>query len=719
MRVRTKFFILAALVLLFLGAGFAILGLGEKHKLSILFREQAAEEGRTFNKLIDMRSESLKAFAYDYTFWDEMVDFISTEDVGWAQENIDPSLSTYKANTVWVFRDDFSLLYQAGSLKGEGKGFPLAKEDIKKIFAKDNRFSNFFIGSPQGLVEVWAATVHPTADVQRKTAPAGYFFCARLWSSEYIKELSELTSATISLAPSDGEEAFLAGSRLRGGIIYFSRVLKGWNGLPVARLNAWYDSQTVRLFSEAMITGIAMIVFFAVFVAGISLFFIRRWITLPLASISGALKSEDPFAIGRITYAKDEFGDLARLLHNFLVQREALKKEMAERKRMEEQIKREKETAQRYLDVAGILLIVINADEKVSLINKKGCEVLECQENEIIGKNWFDNFILESERGKIRDVFRKVISGHGQEVEYFENLVLTGTGKKKLIGWHNSIIRDGQGKIIAGLSSGEDITNRRKAEEELRCAYESLKEAQVQLVQSSKMAAVGQLASGVAHEINNPLTGVLNNVQLVRMEIEQGKELSAEEFKEMLGVIEDAALRCRKITQSLLDFSHASAGKFQSVSLNEVAEKVFSLVSHEIKLDNIKLEKQLQPDVPRIFGDFQLLQQVIFNLISNAKWAIAKKPAKLGGAITLKTEYQLENKKVCLFVSDTGVGIAKENFSKLFVPFFTTKDVGEGTGLGLSIIYNIIREHKGTIDVESELGKGTTFKIALPVSEGN
>ncbi len=249
--------------------------------------------------------------------------------------------------------------------------------------------------------------------------------------------------------------------------------------------------------------------------------------------------------------------------------------------------------------------------------------------------------------------------------------------------------------------------------EDIQEAHENLRITQSQLVQASKMSALGQLASGVAHEINNPLTGVLNNVQLIKMEAETSKDFSLSDFKELLGVIEESALRCKKITQSMLEFAHTAKGKFSPLSFNEVFNKVVVIIEQELLLSNIKINKELPPDLPKVMGDSQLLGQAILGLFNNAKWAIGKK-SKEGGTIAIKAEDEPEAKILQISVSDTGIGIPKENISKLFTPFFTTKDVGEGTGLGLALIYNIIKSHNGDIAVESRVGAGTTFTITLP-----
>ena len=256
-----------------------------------------------------------------------------------------------------------------------------------------------------------------------------------------------------------------------------------------------------------------------------------------------------------------------------------------------------------------------------------------------------------------------------------------------------------------------------------------LEDSRNKMFQSGKLAAVGQLASSVAHEINNPLTGVLNNVQLIKMEMDMGADFKIEDFKEQLDVIEESASRCVKIARSLLDFSRAAKGTFQPFSLNEAIEKTIVLIGHELKLRDVSVKKELGENIPRIQGDTQLIQQVIFDIVNNARYAIEKKSSpyqgeagrgkKEGGLITLKTSYDLAKDAVLLSISDNGMGISQENLEKLWTPFFTTKPVGEGTGLGLSFIQDIVKRHNGKVSVESELGKGTTFHISFPVLKEN
>lgn len=229
------------------------------------------------------------------------------------------------------------------------------------------------------------------------------------------------------------------------------------------------------------------------------------------------------------------------------------------------------------------------------------------------------------------------------------------------------------------------------------------KQLQKRLMQNEKMAAVGTLAGGIAHEINNPLGGILAFVQLAMRELEQEHEVQAD-----LKEIEEAALRCKTIVRNLLDFSRQGFDdEMGAVQLNEVVLKAMALAKINARDHNVQMTSTLDENLPFIRGNHGKLQQVIINLITNAVDAMRK----TGGEISLVTSCSPDRRKVLLKVKDSGTGIDKQSLDKIFDPYFTTKGQGEGTGLGLSICYGIIKEHKARIDVESKLGLGTTFTL--------
>jgi PAS domain S-box-containing protein len=205
---------------------------------------------------------------------------------------------------------------------------------------------------------------------------------------------------------------------------------------------------------------------------------------------------------------------------------EALEEELLKRKLEERFLQEERDRAQKYLEIAGVILVVLNPDQTVQLINRKGCEVLGYEADEIIGANWFDTFLPKKDRERTRSVFMELISGNTKLIEYHENPVMMKSREERIISWHNTVLTDQKGKIVATLSSGEDITQRKRVEEALRKAHEELshfsrdlekivlerteelREKDKQLMEAERIAALGKVANRIAHELRNPLTVV-------------------------------------------------------------------------------------------------------------------------------------------------------------------------------------------------------------------
>lgn len=589
MRVQTKLSISIFLIIIVFIIAFVIQLGFEQKRLNSLFDDRKNEEMAIFDKILDLKGESLKTLAYDYTYWDEMVNFIVKGDTAWAEATIDTSvLSNYHAKAIWIYKTDLSLAYSINSLKDSNlKDIPLPKETINTLFSKE-RFCHFFMNTSWGLMEIRGATIHPTGDVERKTKAQGYFFACRLWDNDYISELSATTRSTIVITPvTNTKKDSVNNDHFKKGVIAFSKILTGWDKIPLVRLNVNIKAESIKYSYRLSKQQLFSSLIFAIIILAFILLSIMRWVAFPLQSINRTLNTENTAYLYNLQKDNTEFGDISRLIDKFFNQ------------------------------------------------------------------------------------------------------------KEKLI---------------------EEVNERKQAEEELKNSYDKLKYAQAQLIQASKMSSVGSLASGVAHEINNPLTGVLNNVQLIKMSIAENKGFNADDFKELLDSMEDSAQRCVNITRTLLDFSRPSKGIFQNISIRELIGKVLILIRHELEMGNIKIQRDIESNLPEVKGDPQLLQQAIFDIVSNAQWAIQKKSAEEGGLITIKACYESNKDTVDISISDTGIGISEENLKRVFEPFFTTKGVDEGIGLGLYMVYNIIKEHKGKIEVESQLNQGATFKISLLVA---
>jgi len=234
-----------------------------------------------------------------------------------------------------------------------------------------------------------------------------------------------------------------------------------------------------------------------------------------------------------------------------------------------------------------------------------------------------------------------------------------------------------------------------------------LRTTQEGLIQAEKMTSLGQMAASIAHEVNNPLAGVLVYTQLLTKKIADDK-FSEETALDYLSKMGTELTRSTRLIRNLLDFARQSPPSLRLVDINDVINRAFDLAAHSAELRNIKVVKELNPSLPALMADFDQLQQVCTNLILNAIQAMPER-----GRLTICTS--AGDSKLKVEVKDTGCGISQENMRKLFTPFFTTKGKGKGVGLGLAVAYGIIQRHQGKIEVQSKEGEGTTFTVYLPI----
>jgi two-component system NtrC family sensor kinase len=231
------------------------------------------------------------------------------------------------------------------------------------------------------------------------------------------------------------------------------------------------------------------------------------------------------------------------------------------------------------------------------------------------------------------------------------------------------------------------------------------------IARAEKLAAVGRLAAGVVHEINNPLATIAACAEALEHRVDEGAFDGTEavgDLAEYLELIKSEAFRCKSITTGLLDFSRMRTGDRHQIDVAEILKSSANLISHQKRGNGISINVDLGDDLQTIVGDGGQIQQAVIALGTNAIDAMPS-----GGTLTLRTYNQANS--VVVEIEDTGVGIAPDNLSKIFEPFFTTKEVGRGTGLGLSVCYGIITDHGGRLSVRSNPGKGTVFTILLPV----
>jgi len=265
------------------------------------------------------------------------------------------------------------------------------------------------------------------------------------------------------------------------------------------------------------------------------------------------------------------------------------------------------------------------------------------------------------------------------------------------------------GELLALVDKCLEKSGLRTLIQELREAKKKLEETQAQLIQSEKLASIGQLAAGVAHELNNPMSGIMGFTQLLL----EGKTLS-EQQRSDLETIYTQSQRCRTIIQNLLQFSRRQEPKKADLDLSLVLQATIDLVKYDFSSSGITIDKRISESLPHVLGDPQQLQQVFLNLLVNARQAMNGRPQS---QVSIKVSPEAD--RIVTRVKDNGPGIPKEIIGKVFDPFFTTKPVGQGTGLGLSICHGIVEQHQGSIAVESDGNTGTTFIVKLPAREAH
>ncbi|MBE9582060.1 MAG: PAS domain S-box protein [Proteobacteria bacterium] len=375
-------------------------------------------------------------------------------------------------------------------------------------------------------------------------------------------------------------------------------------------------------------------------------------------------------------------------------------------KRAEEALRQEQDKVQHYLDVAATMFVVIDRDEKITLLNRKGCEILGVQEEEVIGKNWFDNFVPERMTEEIRSVFQQLIHGQVEPVEYHENLVLTESGDEKSIAWHNTVLKDQAGIISAILSSGEDITDKKRLKSQLR--------------QAQKLEAIGTLAGGIAHDFNNILTPIIVQTELALLNVEDDRDLRFN-----LDEVLKAGHRAKDLVKQILAFSRQTEQQRILLQLSPIVKEVLKLLRSSLPT-TIEIRKDIKTDSGRVLADPTHIHQILMNLCTNAAHAMRKRGGvlevsladmELDGDAAAKHPDLKSGPYARLTVSDSGRGIDPEVVKRIFDPFFTTKDRSEGTGMGLAVVHGIVKNYGGAITVDSEPEKGTTFHVYFPRAE--
>jgi PAS domain S-box-containing protein len=365
--------------------------------------------------------------------------------------------------------------------------------------------------------------------------------------------------------------------------------------------------------------------------------------------------------------------------------------DITERREMERRLYQQQEFARRLVDSFPDLILVLDAAGHYTFTSPRVKDILGYDAEEYDMQELGERTHIE-DRPALQALFAEIVGGR-QSFASLEIRVRHKQGEWRRIRCHFSPLSDETGKIDGVIISGRDVTELKRLEE--------------QLIQAEKLAAMGQMLAGVAHELNNPLTAILGVTELLRE-----REGFEESIKRQLDLTHRQARRAARIVQNLLEFSRPAAPQKKPLDVNSLIDRTLQLHEHSLRRNNVEVQFQPQPGLQPVIGDANQLIQVFLNLVSNAEHAIREvretgriqiRVGRIGGHISVT-------------VQDDGVGILPEALPRLFDPFYTTKRPGGGTGLGLSICMSIIREHGGSIDVETLPAGGSAFTVFLTVA---
>ncbi len=335
-------------------------------------------------------------------------------------------------------------------------------------------------------------------------------------------------------------------------------------------------------------------------------------------------------------------------------------------------------------------LVIFDEDGVITDVNEETIRLTGCDREELVGSR-FRNYFTDPERAA-EGVRRSFEVG---KVTNYELVIKSKTGEETPVSYNATVYRDEEGRVKGVIAAARDMTE--------------IARLQHQLVMAEKHVGIGRLAAGVAHEIKNQLAPTLIEVQRIIEQIEDSKKPSHEFILERARTIEQATRSANRITMALLDYARETRPEFVSYNLKDSIKGVLSL--HESKCHSANIELKLETvDVPKIYADKRQIEQALINIIDNAYEAIVSKGE--GGVIAISVKK--EDRYAVVSIRDTGIGIPKEDLARIFDPFFTSRSP-RGTGLGLSISYGIVEKHGGRIDLKSEPGKGSTFRIYLPI----
>lgn len=692
-----------------LGVFFLIaMGVSEKAQSDISDAVVGLEmrEGEVFDNIIALKRSELRTFVSDYSWWQDLIDWIEQPEEEWLENQFDMVLYTYDADFFAIYDKNGKRLTSTldRNLQPVKDAYSLPEqlgEDVM-LRAPEQWFEPTFTVDDRGIKEVYYAPVQSQSDINRDGPHYGYFATGRYWDGDFLASLEGLTGAVILANP----DALAIGDHDRWrGSIFFERIYHDYDGNEVLVLDVFIDLPVASRIISELVQGRLYLLLVCLVVITITLIAVYYLVSKPLKNLLYALESGDTSVLARWSKSRSEFGSLANLIKENFRQKERLQEEIAYRKEGEENLRIT-------LDSIGDAVIATDTEGHIVRMNPIAERLTGCSYEAANGKPLGEifNIIHGKTRTKAESPVEKVLAT-GEIVGLAEHIILISRdGKEYHIADSGAPIRSDTGQTLGVVLVFRDITEEYALQEQLK--------------QSQKMDAIGQLAGGIAHDFNNMLACITSAAEMLKLYLPD--EPKSKRYHTM---IMDSTERAGSLTQKLLIFSRKQTPSASPVDLHAIIQETVALLENTIDR-RIQIKVDLKAEESAVICDASQLESALLNLAVNASQAMPG-----GGVLTFESEVVKLDPAYCdanspfdlnpgrhiqLKVSDTGCGMPIDVVEHIFEPFFTTKESGKGTGLGLSIVFGTIRQHHGAITVYSEIGVGTCFHILLPLvdSEG-
>lgn len=649
-----------------------------------------------FTNTVQSLTSQMTIYTYDYTYWDETVDFVRNPSKEWAIINLEETMPNFNVSFVWILNPNFELIYSHNVFNDTRYvKMPINKDVVREIITRE-KFPHFFFQTKDYLLEFSGAPIQRSADSNRVGTPYGYLFNARVWNENYIKILQQQSQSEILFIlpkdynqierkydPNTNPENIFAKMKLKdykdNTLLYLCSVFTD-DSLIEVRKN--YNNYSTIWFTGGSITLVVI------------LFLLNLWIFRPIKILSKSFSTGKTEGLVRLTKVDNVFGDYAKLFLNFLTQKRILEDEIKKREIAEKELFIRSSAVEQ----SPVSILIVEAEGAAEYVNPKFVETSGYTLDDLAGKKSFEFLSANPSEDFSKSIRSTVGKGSAWEGE------ILSKSKEGKTYWENVLvapIKEENGKISRYVVLKEDITEKKRILNELISAKEAAEE-------SSRMKEA--FFTNMSHELRTPLIGILGFAEMIIDENSNERTVSKAQ------VIHKSGKRLLETLNNVLDLSKAKKNfdsmVYEEIELLSLVEESFGLFEQAAKQKGLSYNLFCDKTYNYfINADSYLLNSILNNLLSNA--------IKFTNSGKVELTLSDNGNNVTIDVSDTGIGIPKESTDLVFKEFRQVSEgIGRffgGTGLGLSLVKKYTELLNGTISLKSSVGEGSTFCVTLPL----